>query len=114
MAAEYGGVEAAGLLLDRRAEVEARSLIDEAGVGGQTPIFHAVTQFQGWGLPMTHVLLERGADMSVRVRLPGPYERPDELVQCTAHKCALRFPGVQFPAANEKTLSLLRERGGME
>src|SRR5712691_6434205 len=51
VAAEYGIVEAAKLLLDRRADVNARAVVDEAGVGGQTAIFHAVTQFGDWGLP---------------------------------------------------------------
>ncbi len=35
------------LLLDRGAQVDARATVDEASVGGQTAIFHAVTQFGG-------------------------------------------------------------------
>jgi len=112
VAAEYGSVDAARLLLDRGAAVNARALVDEAGVGGQTPIFHAVTQFDDWGLAMTHLLLEHGADLSVRVKLPGHYERPDEVVECTPLGYALRFPGAELP--NTKTLKLLQERGGME
>jgi ankyrin repeat protein len=50
VAAEYGNVEAANLLLDRGADVNARATIDDTGVGGQTPIFHAVSQFYDWGL----------------------------------------------------------------
>jgi Ankyrin repeats (many copies)/Ankyrin repeat len=45
VAAEYGNVEAAKLLLDRGADIDARASVDEFGVGGQTPIFHAVTQY---------------------------------------------------------------------
>jgi ankyrin repeat protein len=45
LAAEYGDVDTAKLLLDRGADVNARAMIDETGIGGQTPIFHAVTQF---------------------------------------------------------------------
>lgn len=59
---------------------QARASVDEAGVGGQTAIFHAVTQFEDRGLAMTSLLLESGADLSVRARLPGHYERPDEFV----------------------------------
>ncbi|MEX2282597.1 MAG: ankyrin repeat domain-containing protein [Gemmatimonadota bacterium] len=44
VAAEYGNLAAATLLLDRGADVNARATVDEAGVGGQTAIFHAVTQ----------------------------------------------------------------------
>ena len=45
VAAEYGNVEAAELFLDRGADVNARATVDESGIGGQTAIFHAVTQF---------------------------------------------------------------------
>jgi len=109
VASEYGNVEAARLLLDRGADVNARSTVDGAGVGGQTPIFHAVTQYGDWGLPVAQLLLERGADLSVRVNLPGHYERPGEVVQCTPLGYALLFPGHE-----SKSVALLRERGGME
>jgi hypothetical protein len=79
--------------------------MDENGVGGQTPIFHAVTQFEDGGLPVTRLLLDRGADLSVMVKLPGHYEKPDEVVECTPLGYALRFPGIQG-----KTVTLLRER----
>src|SRR5437879_4979645 len=52
VAAEYGNLEAAMLLLDRGADVNARATVDEAGVGRQTAIFHAVTQFGDRGLPV--------------------------------------------------------------
>src|SRR5580692_11494436 len=74
VAAEYGNVEAAKLLLERGADVNAPAVVDEAGVGGQTPIFHAVTQFFDGGLPMAKFLVARGADLSLRVKLPGHYE----------------------------------------
>jgi ankyrin repeat protein len=67
VAAELGNVEAARLLLDRGADVNARAIMDDAGVGGQTAIFHAVTQFDDCGLPMAQFLVERGADFRVRV-----------------------------------------------
>lgn len=109
VAAEYGSLEAAVLLLDRGADVNARAVVNEAGVGGQTAIFHAVTQSGDGGLPVAQLLVERGADLSVRVKLPGHYERPDEIVECTPLGYALRFPGAQG-----KTVALLRERGAVE
>ena len=109
VAAEYGNLEAATLLLDRGADVNARATVDEAGVGGQTAIFHAVTQFGDRGLVVAELLLERGADVSIRVKLPGHYEQPDEIVECTPLGYALRFPGNQG-----KTVALLRERGAVE
>ncbi len=42
-----------------------------------------VTQFDDDGLPVTRLLVERGADLTVRVKLPGDYDRPGEIVECT-------------------------------
>ena len=108
VAAELGNLEAAKLLMERGAQVDARAAADEAGVGGQTPIFHSVTQFDDRGLPMTQLLIDRGADLSVRVKLPGHYERPDEVVECTPLGYALRF------RTGGKTVTLLREREAVE
>src|SRR5579859_2149460 len=109
VAAEYGNVEAAKLLLERGADVNARADVNEAGVGGQTPIFHAVTQFFNWGLPVAQLLVERGADLSVRAKVPGHYERPEEVVECTPMGYAMLFPG-----SENKAVTLLREHGGTE
>jgi ankyrin repeat protein len=110
VAAEFGNVAAAALLLDRGAGINARAPVDAAGLGGQTAIFHAATQFDDGGLPVTQLLVERGADLSVRARLPGDYERPGEIVECTVLGYALRFGG----ASQRKTVTLLRERGAVE
>jgi ankyrin repeat protein len=110
VAAEYGNAAAVALLLDRAANVNARATVDEAGVGGHTAIFHAVTQFDDGGLPVTEVLVERGADLAVRAKLPGDYERPGEIVECTALGYALRFGGPR----QRRTVTLLRERGAVE
>jgi hypothetical protein len=107
--AEFGNVKAAQLLLAHGADVNARADVDGDGVGGQTPIFHAVTQFGDYGLDMTRYLVESGADLSVRTKLPGHYERPDEFVECTPMGYARLFPG-----SENKTLVLLRSTGGPE
>jgi len=110
MAAEYGNLAAAALLLDRGADVDARATVDETGVGGHTAIFHAVTQFDDGGLPAAQLLVERGADLAIRAKLPGSYERPDEIVECTALGYALLFGG----QPQRRTVALLRERGAVE
>jgi hypothetical protein len=110
VAAEYGSLAAAALLLDRGAGVNARATVDEAGVGGHTAIFHAVTQFDDGGLAIAQLLIERGADLAVRAKLPGDYERPGEIVECTVLGYALLFGG----ASQRKTVTLLRERGAVE
>jgi ankyrin repeat protein len=108
VAAEYGDVEAARLLLDRGADVNARATVDDSGIGGQTPIFHAITQFYDWGFPVAQLLVDRGADLSLRVKLPGHYERPDEIVECMPLGYASLFPG---DASESKSTQLLRARG---
>ncbi|HLW51367.1 MAG TPA: ankyrin repeat domain-containing protein [Candidatus Angelobacter sp.] len=107
VAAEYGLVEAAKLLLDRGADVNVRAATDGVGVGGQTPIFHAVTQFYDWGLPVARLLIDRGADLTVRAKLPGHYQRPGEVVECTPLEYAQMFPSE--PYDNAKTVNMLRE-----
>jgi ankyrin repeat protein len=109
VAAEYGHLEAARLLLDRGALVDARATVDENGVGGQTPIFHAATQFNDWGFAVAQLLVECGADLSIRAKLPGAYERPGEVVECAPLGYALRFPG-----GEGKTVTLLREHCAVE
>jgi ankyrin repeat protein len=110
VAAEYLGLAAAALLLDRGADVNARSTVNEAGVGGQTAILHSATPFGDGGLEVTQLLVERGADLTVRAKLPGDYERPGELVECTPLGYALRFGG----GSQRPTVTLLRERGAVE
>jgi len=111
VAAEYGNLDAARLFLDRGADVNARATLDDAGVGGQTAIFHAVTQFDDCGLPVAQLLVQRGADLSIRVKLPGHYERADEWAECTPLGYAIRFPE---GAGQKKTVTMLREAGAFE
>jgi ankyrin repeat protein len=105
VAAEFQNLPAARLLLDRGADVNATAMVDETGVGGQTPIFHASTQPDDAGLPLVQLLAERGADLTVRARMPGHYETPGEVVECTPFEYALRFPGDHGP-----TSAYLKER----
>ncbi|HEY3624704.1 MAG TPA: ankyrin repeat domain-containing protein [Terracidiphilus sp.] len=106
VAAEYGNAEAARLLLERGADVNARADVDAAGVGGQTPIFHAGSQFFDWGLEVARLLVQGGADLAVRALLPGHYDRPDEFVVCTALEYAQQFPGTE--KTQNRTLEFLR------
>jgi ankyrin repeat protein len=110
VAAEYGDPAAAALILDRGTDVNARASVDDAGVGGQTAIFHAVTQFDDAGLRVAELLVERGTDLALRAKLPGDYERQGETVVCTALGYALLFGG----PAQRPTVALLREHGAPE
>jgi ankyrin repeat protein len=107
VAAEFGNLEAVKLLLDRGAEVNGKAVVDKDGIGGQTGIFHAATQPADCGLSITRFLVDRGADLTVRAKLPGHYEKPGETIECTPLGYALLFPGNHGP-----TSTFLRERGG--
>jgi ankyrin repeat protein len=99
-AAEYCEAEAARVLIEHGADVNARALVDERGVGGQTPIFHAATQYHDLGVPVARLLIEQGADLSIRARVPGVHPDapgaekhvPDEWLEVTPLGYAVRFP----------------------
>jgi len=61
-------------------------------------------------LQVTQLLVDRGADLSIRAKVPGDYERPGEIVECTALGYALLFGG----DTQRRTVALLRERGATE
>lgn len=109
VAAEFGNVKAAQLLLAHGAQVNARAEVSVDGTGGQTPIFHAATQFGDFGLETTRYLVESGAGLGMRAKLPGHYERPEETVECTPLGFARLFPG-----SENQTVAFLRSVGAPE
>ena len=92
VAAEYGFLDAARLLLDRHADVNCRADVGSDGVGGQTPIFHALTNQGAPKSTVGQLLMARGADLSIRARVPGHYERPGEVLDVSAAEYAALFP----------------------
>ncbi len=67
VAAEYGHANAARVLLAAGADVNARASIDEHGLNGHTPIFHAVNSAHNRSAPILKLLLEAGASPAVRL-----------------------------------------------
>jgi hypothetical protein len=67
VAAEYGNLEAARVLVKRGADLEARASVDEHGLNGHTPIFHTVNSNDNRSAPVLQLLLEAGARPDVRL-----------------------------------------------
>jgi hypothetical protein len=66
--AEYNSTRCANVLLDNGADVNVRADQDADGLGGQTPIFHAVNSIFNYCRPMLEILIDAGADLDIRVR----------------------------------------------
>jgi ankyrin repeat protein len=69
VAAEYGNLQAARVLLETGADVNATAALDDHGLNGHTPLFHTVNSNANRSAPLMRLLLDAGA--SVDVRLPG-------------------------------------------
>ncbi|MCU0633725.1 MAG: ankyrin repeat domain-containing protein [Gemmatimonadaceae bacterium] len=69
VAAEYGHLAAAEVLLAHGADVDARAAVDRDGLNGQTPLFHTVNAYANRSAPLMRLLLAHGARTDVRV--PG-------------------------------------------
>jgi hypothetical protein len=91
----------ATLFLDCGVNANATALVDSDGQGGQSPIFHAATQNGDFGIDVVRLLISRGADLSLRCRLPGHYERPEEVFEGTVLDYARRFPGTENQTLKE-------------
>ena len=92
VASEYGFLDAIRLLLDRGADVNARAEMDLNGVGGQSPIFHALTNDGVRKSGVGHFLIDHGADLNTRARVPGHYERPTEILDVSVAEYGALFP----------------------
>lgn len=55
-------------LLENGADVNARANYDSAGIGGHTPIFHAVNSIFNYCRAVVEILITAGADLGVQVK----------------------------------------------
>ena len=69
VAAEYGHLRVARVLIDRGAAVDARAAVDDFGLNGHTALFHTVNSNGNRSEPVMRLLLDAGARCDVR--LPG-------------------------------------------
>lgn len=65
VAAEYGNLDAARVLIEMGADVNARAAIDEYGLNGHPPIFHTVSSIGNRSEPLLRLLLDSGAKTDV-------------------------------------------------
>lgn len=68
LCAEFNALRCARSLIDAGADVNARAELDADGLGGQTPLFHAVNSNQNYCRPMMELLVDAGADLDVRLK----------------------------------------------
>ncbi|HEV2134542.1 MAG TPA: ankyrin repeat domain-containing protein [Terracidiphilus sp.] len=66
--AEFNSVRCARVLLELGANVNAIADRSSEGIGGQTPIFHAVNSNLNYCRPVMELLVEAGADLDVKVK----------------------------------------------
>jgi hypothetical protein len=67
VAAEFGLVKAAEVLIEAGADVEAKAALDDFGFNGHTPIFHTVCQRGNHCQPVLRLLLKHGAKADIRL-----------------------------------------------
>jgi len=67
VAAEYGNVNVARVLVEMGAEVDAKASIDEHGLNGHTPLFHTVNSNDNRAAPILRLLLDAGARSDVHL-----------------------------------------------
>lgn len=68
VAAEYGNVDVARVLLEMGADVNAQAAVDEYGLNGHTPLFHTVNSNRNRSAPILRLLLDAGAKSDVFLR----------------------------------------------
>lgn len=124
---EFGELEAAQLVLELGANIDAPGEPDGDGYGDQTPIYHAVTSFQNMAFPVLEWLISNGADLSVTANLRVPpfwsdMDRGDVLMEhVTPLAYALAYPNYHYrseyrePAEPfQNVVDLLRSHGATE
>jgi ankyrin repeat protein len=67
VAAEFGNLKAARVLVDMGTNVNAAAAIDAHGLNGHTPLFHTVNSNDNRSAPLMRLLLDAGARVDIRL-----------------------------------------------
>jgi hypothetical protein len=121
LAVEYNERDAVDLLLRRGADLDARAVVDGNGVGGQTPLFHAIGGNQGRLYEMFEHLLGHGPDLTATASVQGDVtlhadtaHRYDEVIELTPLGYALRYEHEPAWREASREVRRLREAGAPE
>ena len=68
VAAEYGNLNVARVLVEMGADVNAKAAVDAYGLNGHTPLFHTVNSNGNRSAPLLRLLLDAGAKSDVYLR----------------------------------------------
>jgi len=97
----------------------ARCVPDEAGIGDQTPLFHAVASNKNHAFPVLELLVEKGADPNARatVRVPrtglqSVQSDDPVLEQVTPLGYALNYPNNEHHKPHPNAIEYLQMRDG--
>jgi ankyrin repeat protein len=66
--AEYNSVNCTRFILEKGVSADVRADIDSDGLGGHTPIFHAVNSNHNYSRRVMEPLVEAGADLGIRLQ----------------------------------------------
>lgn len=126
VAVEFHELDAMALLLEHGADLNARVAVGRNGVGGQTPLFHAIGTNQGTGFHVFEHLLELKPDLAVEAMIqsnPGDNDLVmdcihkgkehdfEEVLKLTARGYAERFAAGPVWRETTRELSVLEKLG---
>ena len=111
-------------LVEKGADVNAKSAVDQNGFGGYTPLFCAVVCYANfWGnyrgqAPDTRfakLLLDRGAHVNIRASIRRMFKENGEMIWREFHDLTPLSWGDAYPAkilVNRQAMRMIAERGG--
>lgn len=106
VAVEYNERECVDLLLSRGADLNATAGYEPSGIGGQTPIFHAIGGNQGLLFPLFRHLMSAGPTLNANARIQYDplYAQPARIEDLTPLAYARRYAnGPGWRQSNRET-----------